>query len=161
MADNVPITPGAGAPIATDDIAGSHYQRIKMIHGIDGVSDGDVAKTNPLPTRMGVGLTRDFLMAFISVSASGFNVVVAADAAKSIKVLGWAFKVGGAVSVKLRNEGTGATDLTPSMPYANNGDGWVQDIIGQPYMVTAVGGNFGLTLSAAVPVTGIVFFTQE
>lgn len=160
MADNVPITPGAGAPIATDDIGGSHYQRIKMIHGPDGVTDGDVAKTNPLPIRAGVSLTRDFLMAFITVSASGFNVVIATDGTKTIKVLGWAFKVGGAVSVKLRND-AGATDLTPSMPYANNGDGWVQDVIGQPYIVTSAGGNFGLTLSAAVPVTGIVFFTQE
>jgi len=160
MADTVPITPGVGAPIATDEIGGVHHQRIKLVAGIDGVNDGDIAKTNPLPTRMGVSLTRDFTMAFINVSAAGFTQVIAADAAKSIKILGWAFKVGGAVSVKFRNE-AGGGDLTPSMPYANTGDGWVQDIIGQPYMYTPVGGNFGLTLSAAVPVTGLVFFTQE
>lgn len=160
MADNVPITPGAGAPIATDDIAGAHFQRVKFIHGADGVNDGDVAKTNPLPTRAGVALTRDFLVAPINVSAVGFTAVVAASGAMTIKVLGWAFKVGGAVSVKFRND-VGAVDLTPSMPYANNGDGWVQDIIGQPYFLTAGGGNVGLTLSAAVPVTGVLFYTQE
>jgi hypothetical protein len=160
MPDNVPITPGAGAPIATDDIGGVHVQRIKLIHGADGVADGDVAKTNPYPVRAGVSLTRDFAVAQINVSAVGFNAVIAVDGTKTIKILGWAFKVGGAVSVKFRNE-AGAVDLTPPMPYANNGDGWVMDLIGQPYLITAASGNFGLHLSEAVPVTGIVFFTQE
>jgi hypothetical protein len=160
MPDNVSITPGAGAPIATDDIAGAHYQRGKLIHGADGVNDGDVAKTNPLPVRTGIALTRDFSVATINVTAAGFTAVVAVDGTKTIKVLGWLFKVAGAVSVKFRNDIAGV-DLTPSMPYANSGDGWVQDIIGQPYFVTAAGGNFGLTLSAAVPVTGLVFYTQE
>ena len=160
MADTVPITPGSGANIATDDIGGVQYQRVKLISGIDSVNDGDIAKTHPLPMRMGISLTRDFTMAFINLSASGFTQVVAASAGKTIKVLGWAFKVAGPVSVKLRDE-TGAGDLTPSMPYANNGDGWVMDLCGQPYMISSVGGNFGLTLSVAVAVTGVVFFTQE
>lgn len=33
MADNVPITAGAGTDIATDDIAGIHYQRVKLADG--------------------------------------------------------------------------------------------------------------------------------
>ena len=160
MADNVPITPGAGAPVATDEIAGTHFQRVKVIHGVDGVNDGDVAKTNPLPTRTGVALTRDFQVASINVSAAGFTAVVAADGSKTVKVLGWAFKVGAGVAVKLRNDVAGV-DLTPPMLYANAGDGWVQDIIGQPYFVTAAGGNFGLHLSAAAPVSGVLFYTQE
>jgi hypothetical protein len=160
MPDNVPITPGVGAPIATDDVGGVQYQRMKLAHGADGVSDGDVAKTNPMPSRMAASLTRDFSVATINVSALGFNQVVAVDGTKTIKVLGWAFKVDAAVSVKFRNE-AGATDLLPAMPYANKGDGWVQDIIGQPYFITAAGGNFGLHLSAAVPVTGVLFYTQE
>lgn len=160
MADTVPITPGVGAPIATDDIGGVHYQRLKLISGVDGVNDGDVAKTNPLPTRTGIALARDFQVAQISVGTVGFNQVIAADGTKTIKVLGWAFKVAGAVAVKFRND-AGAADLTPAMPFATNGDGWVQDIIGQPYLVTAAAGNFGLSLSAAVAVTGLVFYTQE
>jgi hypothetical protein len=160
MPDNVSITPGAGAPIATDDIAGAHYQRGKLIHGVDGVNDGDVAKTNPLPARLGVSLTRDFSVAVINVSAAGFTAVIPTSGTTTIKILGWAFKVAGAVAVKLRND-VGAIDHTPSMPFANNGDGWIQDLIGQPYFITTAGGNFGLTLSAAVPVTGIVMFTQE
>lgn len=49
MADNVPVTPGVGADIATDEIGGAQYQRVKLIHGADGVNDGDVATGNPLP----------------------------------------------------------------------------------------------------------------
>lgn len=33
MADNVAITAGSGTTIATDDIGGSHYQKIKMVVG--------------------------------------------------------------------------------------------------------------------------------
>lgn len=49
MADNTQITSGTGDTIATDDIAGIKYQRVKLIHGADGVNAGDVASGNPLP----------------------------------------------------------------------------------------------------------------
>ena len=49
MPDNV-ILPGAGEPIAADELAGGiKVQRIKVIHGADGVNDGDVSSGNPLP----------------------------------------------------------------------------------------------------------------
>ncbi len=37
MADNVAITAGSGTTIATDDISGVHYQRVKLV---DGTLDG-------------------------------------------------------------------------------------------------------------------------
>jgi hypothetical protein len=50
MADNVPINPGiGGAVIATDDIAGVQYQRIKLVLGDNGINAGDVSSTNPIP----------------------------------------------------------------------------------------------------------------
>jgi len=49
MADNVGYTPGTGAQVAADDIGGILHQRIKMVLGADGVSDGDVSATNPMP----------------------------------------------------------------------------------------------------------------
>ncbi len=33
MADNVPITAGSGTTIATDDVAGVHYQQVKIVNG--------------------------------------------------------------------------------------------------------------------------------
>jgi hypothetical protein len=48
MADNVGYTPGSGEIIATDDIAGVQYQRVKPVWGTDGVAN-DVNETTPLP----------------------------------------------------------------------------------------------------------------
>lgn len=56
MSDNTEVldprrttTTVAGDVIATDDIADVKYQRVKLIHGVDGINDGDVANANPLP----------------------------------------------------------------------------------------------------------------
>jgi len=39
MADNVAITPGAGATVATDDVGGVQYQRVKIDGGGNGLSE--------------------------------------------------------------------------------------------------------------------------
>lgn len=49
MADNISVTEGTGKVIATDDVGGTQYQRIKLTLGADGVSDGDVSSSNPIP----------------------------------------------------------------------------------------------------------------
>lgn len=50
MADNTTLNTGSGGDvIASDDISAVKYQRIKLVHGIDGTNDGDVARTNPFP----------------------------------------------------------------------------------------------------------------
>ncbi len=48
MSDDVTL-PGTGADVATDEIGGKHFQRIKLVHGADGTNAGDVAEANPLP----------------------------------------------------------------------------------------------------------------
>jgi hypothetical protein len=48
MPDNVGYTPGVGATIAADDIGGILYQKVKMIHGADGIAH-ETADGNPLP----------------------------------------------------------------------------------------------------------------
>lgn len=49
MADGVPVTPGVGTTIATDDVAGVQYQVVKLDVGADGVASGPVSASNPLP----------------------------------------------------------------------------------------------------------------
>ena len=49
MADNVGYTPGAGATVSADEILGILFQRIKLTLGADGVNDGDVSSSNPMP----------------------------------------------------------------------------------------------------------------
>ncbi len=52
MADNTKIDIGTtGDTIATDEIAGVKFPRSKIVIGIDGTNAGDVAETNPLPTK--------------------------------------------------------------------------------------------------------------
>lgn len=63
MADNIGYTPGSGATIAADEIAGVLHQRIKIGIGEDGTAT-DVSQANPMPV-MAVG---DLLEALQSMS---------------------------------------------------------------------------------------------
>jgi hypothetical protein len=50
MADNTTLNSGSGGDvIASDDIGGIKYQRVKIVEGANGTNDGDVAAGNPLP----------------------------------------------------------------------------------------------------------------
>ena len=50
MADNVDADTGVVTePFATDEIGGVHYPRTKIVLGADGVNDGDLSASNPLP----------------------------------------------------------------------------------------------------------------
>jgi hypothetical protein len=51
MADNttLPIPETMGDVFAADDIGGVKFQRVKMIIGADGVNNGDISASNPLP----------------------------------------------------------------------------------------------------------------
>jgi hypothetical protein len=49
MPDNVGYTPGSGATVSADEILGILFQRIKLTLGADGVNDGDVSSSNPMP----------------------------------------------------------------------------------------------------------------
>jgi len=53
MADNIQLNTGLGGDVlAADEISGAKYQRVKLIHGADGVNDGDAANTNPFPVKI-------------------------------------------------------------------------------------------------------------
>lgn len=48
MADNIQL-PSSTYNVATDEVAGVHYPRTKIVIGANGVNDGDVSSQNPLP----------------------------------------------------------------------------------------------------------------
>ena len=50
MADNIGYTPGTGATIAADEIAGILHQRIKIGIGENGTAT-DVSEANPMPVK--------------------------------------------------------------------------------------------------------------
>lgn len=70
MADNVAITAGSGTTIATDDVGGVQYQRVKPAFGADGAA-ADVSATNGLPVAGAA--------AFASGSAAALNADVIAS----------------------------------------------------------------------------------
>jgi len=49
MSDNTQVVAGSGDFIATDDIGGVKYQRVKLVYGADGVNAGDVSEVNHFP----------------------------------------------------------------------------------------------------------------
>ena len=52
MADNLGYTPGAGATVATDEVAGIHYQLVKLVTGASNEAQ-PVSEAMPLPVADG------------------------------------------------------------------------------------------------------------
>lgn len=86
MTDNVAVAPATGvgtAPVATDDIAGVHYQRIKVTFGADG-SATDVSGANPLPVT--AAASASFGSGRATVATAGTRVQLASQACTSVTV---------------------------------------------------------------------------
>lgn len=159
MADTVPITAGSGTSIATDDISSVHYQRIKLIHGADGINAGDVSATNGLPIQ-GVTMTSTSvnwtsatsLNTASSISVAGMNAV-------SISVIATSTVTGGAVTFEVSPDNTNWIPLnaarvdsfTTESVYtlvASTNRGWTTSVDGFT--------NFRVRLSTAITGTATV-----
>lgn len=50
MPDNLTVRTDDGThTVGTDEISGVHFTRMKLIAGDDGVNDGDISRSNPMP----------------------------------------------------------------------------------------------------------------
>lgn len=67
MADNTQLNTNttSGDVIASDEISSVKYQRVKLIHGADGVNAGDVAAANGLPVQPATGASWAVTMAAV------------------------------------------------------------------------------------------------
>ena len=75
MADNTVISLMTGGDtIATDEISGAKYQRIKLIHGADGVNAGDVSSANGLPVQVVAALPAGTNAIGKSAANSGIDI---------------------------------------------------------------------------------------
>lgn len=71
MADNTTLNPGIGGDvIASDDIGGVKFQRIKLIYGPDNTNSGDVDISNPLPV-FPVDTARTYIHLWANAAAAG------------------------------------------------------------------------------------------
>lgn len=162
MADNLTIsTAGGNETVAADEISSVKYQRAKLIHGIDGTNDNDVARTNPLPvqtypesgTIMAGSAQATIKFASISLTATGNVVAAPSDATKRIRVISlfmtldvvvgdetYQFKddAAGTAVTGLLGEASGAgTVVSVSMGF--NPGGWFQALAGKPLELAILG----------------------
>src|SRR5690349_6577571 len=106
MSDNVAITAGSGVSIASDDVGGVQYQRVKMTWGPDGTAnDADVASGKPLPTQLRGSAGKDLLAGhYETVAASATDQALGATGATGDFLAGILVVPGttspGAVSIK-------------------------------------------------------------
>lgn len=180
MADNLPITPGSGAVVATDQIGGNHHQLVKIEYGDDG-SATEVSPTNPLPVNVNslpaasrttdstsTALSTDAIMlgltaltpkfAKITASASGATTIVALVSSKKIRVLAWSVVCNAAVNVKWQSHVT-PTDLTGLHYFAANG-GITVPFSPVGYFETVAGEALDINLSSAVAVGGSLVYVE-
>lgn len=167
MADNVAITAGAGTNIATDDIGGTHYQRIKIQHGADGTAT-DVSSASPLPVTapaasrtthsIAAAIQTDVLMSALTALTPKFfsETVVASDtdeelvalvASKKIRVVALAVQCGATATTVLFESST--TTRIHRVPAGANGGqilpynplGWFETAVGASLTATTSTGS--------------------
>jgi hypothetical protein len=97
MADNVAITAGSGTNIATDDVAGTHYQRMKLV-------DGTLDSTTAIASGGGV----EAAALRVTVASDSTGVLSVDDNGGSLTVDGFT-TVGAAAFVKLTDGTNTAT----------------------------------------------------
>ena len=94
----------------------------------------------------------------INISASGDNTIVAAVTAQTIRVHKLFLAASGAVSIKFKDGAS--TDFMPAFPLQAYG-GMVLDSDQDPWFVTTAGNALIINLSAAVQVSGILYYSQS
>ena len=158
--DNTLLNVGVGGDtIASDDIGGIKFQRVKMVLGADGTNAGDVALTNPMPITpaasslpvndAGGTLTVDGTVT-ANAGSGNFNVTPAAG---SIPVTdaGSSLTVDGTITA---NAGSGTFAMTPaagSIPVTDAGGSLTID---GTVTADAGSGTFSVTPAAgSIPVT--------
>lgn len=126
MADNVAITAGSGTNIATDDVAGTHYQRMKLV-------DGTLDSTTAIAAGGGV-------------EAGALRVTVASDSTGVLSVddNGGSLTVDGTVTA---NAGTGS--FTVAQATAGNLNATVVGS-GNFTVVQSTAGNLNATVTGTV-----------
>lgn len=92
MADNVTINSNTttGATVASDDVGGIQFQRVKQSFGVDGVAT-DVSATNPLPvvTYPSLDATSTYAPSNATTTAYAASLVVKASAGVLYSVTGY------------------------------------------------------------------------
>jgi hypothetical protein len=133
MADNVAITAGTGTNIATDDIGGVQYQRVKNGFGVDG-SFTDVSSTNPMPQYIPATGTSGSITATDAVLGThgGLGVLLSGTPTASSYVA-WPIQGEGGFTLQLTGSFGGGTVWVESSVDSTNGvnGSWTYNLVRQ------------------------------
>lgn len=159
MSDNVDVTPGVGKTIATDDVGGVQYQRVKATWGPDGTAnDVDVASGRPMPIQLRSSAGSDLLAGeYETVAASATDQALGATGATGDYLAGIlvvpATTSPGAVSIK---DGSGS-----AITIFTGGSSSVSNLV--PFFIPlgmiSMGGAWKVTTGTNVSCIGIGNFT--
>jgi hypothetical protein len=155
MSDN---TPQQGTDtIASDDIGGVKFQRVKVNFGADG-STSDASLSNPLPANVanlyldetGATLTVKRAFANVAASATDSNIVTAVGG-KRIRVVAAVFECGATATTITFNSKPAGAGTAVSMQFQNDiysgavlpflRPGWFQTTAGEGLTVTTGAGS--------------------
>jgi len=164
VADNTTLNTGAGGDvIASDDIAGVKFQRVKLVQGADGVNDGDVSSAAPLQvTLANTGANATAVKvdgSAVTQPVSAASLPLPAGAATSAAQLPNSHDVtvdnaAGASAVNVQDGGNSitvdGTVAVSSLPASTN----TLEVVGDVAQDAAVAGNpvlIGARASTAIP----------
>lgn len=166
MTDNVVANAGSGgATFATDDIGGVQHPRTKLIHGADGVNDGDVSTSNGLPVQQQGSWT-----VTANLSATDNAVLDTIETNTDFGTVTGGGTETGALRVTLANNSTGlvsvddnggslTVDVGTALPAGSNNIGDV-DVATQPARA-ATTDNIGAALMTNVIHNGTTALTPK
>lgn len=135
MADNIDVTPGTGATVATEDIDGVEYQRVKLV-------DGAVGSTTVVPGNGdGLYVQAPDLRASGTITASGQSVTITLRS--------------GETHVGFDLRGTFSAGTTMTQEATLDGTNYVAvgrlDVVGQNYNNAGIAGGAATTGVIVVP----------
>jgi hypothetical protein len=154
MADNLTVRTDDGTnTVATDEIAGVHYTRMKVVLGADGNNDGDISRENPVPV---LDASNPNLNYYVLVGEGGTSTVTIEILNKSGVVV---YKGSLAVSTTAKSFDNWLTSATPVSAFVSSMSGVrIYSVTGNALLLNT-GGNGAIAITNGVtsgmaPATG-------
>lgn len=132
----VPITAGVGTSVAVESFGGANYQIT------------------------GVRLSSSLTELPVTFNTNGANDVIAAVAAKQIRLFGWLLFAAGAVNMTPK-DGAATLAFGAAFPFLGQGAAWFLPLSQIAYWTLPVNSKMTLALDAGVAVSGRIWYRVD
>lgn len=168
MADNVTLNTGSGGDsIAADDIAGTKYQRVKLIHGVDGTNSGDAAWSNPMPVaaadrtdKISEGTATLLTPKFKVINLAASAELIALVASKKLRVVSLSICAGTAATNTFTFRSGGAAGSVVGIITVPASGAYASGYCALGIFETVAGENLYLALTSAVQTNGMLTYIE-